>query len=73
MKLKFSLSRPVTFIEGSNYLMKEGTQADQVPTLVPVKFVAYEPHSAFVIISRSEDRQRCSRDDLFIMVSGGIE
>ena len=73
MKLKFTLSRPATLIEGSEYLMKESTEADQVPTLVPVKFVAYEPHCAFVIVSRGEGRQRCSIDNLFIMVNSGIE
>jgi hypothetical protein len=72
MKLKFTLSRPTTFIEGSEYLMKESTNTD-VPTLVPVKFVAYEPHSAFVIVRRGESRKRCSRDNLFIMVNGGNE
>jgi hypothetical protein len=73
MKLKFTLTRPATLIEGSEYLMKESTEADQVPTLVPVKFVAYEPHCAFVIISRGEDRQRCSRDNLFVMENGDNE
>jgi len=73
MKLKFTLSRPATLIEGSEYLMKENIEANQVPTLVPVRFVAYEPHSAFVIVSRAESRQRCSRENLFIMVNGGIE
>ena len=73
MKLKFTLSRPATLIEGSEYLMKESTEADQVPTLVPIKFVAYESHSTFVIVSRGEGRQRCSRDNLFIMVNGDIE
>jgi hypothetical protein len=73
MKLKFTLSRPATLIEGSEYLMKESTEVDQVPTLVPVKFVVYEPHCAFVIVSRGEGRERCSRDNLFIMVNSGIE
>jgi len=73
MKLIFTLSRPITLIEGVEYLMKENTEADQVSSLVPVKFVAYEPHCAFVIVSRAEGRQRCSRDNLFIMVNGGSE
>lgn len=73
MKLKFTLSRPATLIEGSDYLMKESVEDNQVPTLVPVKFVAYELHCAFVIVSRGERRERCSRDNLFIMVNSGIE
>jgi len=73
MKLKFTLSRPATLIEGSEYLMKKSTDGNQVPTLVPVKFVAYEPHPAFVIVSRGEDHQRCSRDNLFVMMNGSTE
>ena len=73
MKLKFSLSRPATLIEGSEYLLKENMEIDQVPTLVPVMFVAYDPHSAFVIVSRGEIRKRCSRDNLFVMVNGSSE
>lgn len=51
--------------------MKESTKDAKMHTLIPVRFMAYESHSAFVIISRGESRKRCSRDNLFIMVKGG--
>jgi len=73
MKLKFTLTRPVTLTEGSEYLMRESTEAGQVPTLVPVRLVAYESHPAFVIVSRDGCRQRCSMDNLFVLVNRGNE
>jgi hypothetical protein len=62
----FKRIRPGTFIDGEEYLLIEGSGSiNQLPVLVPVKFIAYDPSPAFVIVRQDNRRLRRLRDDLY--------
>ena len=63
MENDFRLIHPSTFVDGEEYLLKDGLE--DKPDLVPVAFVAYDPCPVFVIVRNGSGRQRCLRDDLF--------
>jgi hypothetical protein len=64
LRTDFDLIRPGTFVDGHEYFLKE--RFEDKPALIPVKFIAYDPCPAFVIVRKGSGRQRCLRDDLFI-------
>jgi hypothetical protein len=63
METKMRLTRPASLQVGGEYLL----QARGVPFLEHVRFIAYDPCPAFVIVSSGANRRRCPRDDIFIL------
>ena len=66
MKQASELMRPITFESGREYLLMERQGKGNQPTLTRVRFAAYDPCPAFVIV-RSEvgKKWRCPRDAIF--------
>lgn len=69
METKFKLARPVTLVEGDEYLVNERGETTTEGTLVSVKFIAYCASPAFVIISNGKGEMRCARDNVFQFLS----
>lgn len=60
-----SIQRPSTFLEGLQYLLKNGS-AESGPVLV--RFLRYDPCPAFVIVADPVGQVvRCPREDLFLV------
>ena len=57
--------RPVTLVEGDEYLLDEYHGTAIEPAWVHVRFIAYCSSPAFVIVSNGEGRVRCPREELF--------
>jgi hypothetical protein len=60
-----SIERPPTFVEGLQYLLKNGG-SESGPT--PVRFLRYDPCPAIVIVADPVGQVlRCPREDLFLL------
>jgi hypothetical protein len=60
------LTQPSTLIHGGNYLLLERREGGRKQVLTPVKFTAYDPCPAFVIVATEiGNKQRCPRDALY--------
>ena len=63
---------PQSFQDGREYMLLFGPRNGQVNELVPVKFAAYDPCPAFVIVSSElGKRWRCPRDEVFSKAGQG--
>ena len=61
-----SLERPATLIEGGAYILLESRETGSQPSMDLVKFLAYTPCPAVVMIIESSGRKMyCPRDRLF--------
>lgn len=60
------LERPRTFEEGGMYVLLERGEKGRDQVLTPVRFSAYDPCPAFVIV-RTEvgKKRRCLREEIF--------
>lgn len=65
MEYKYKLMRPVTLVDGDEYLLDERRGASAEPALVQVRFIAYCSSPAFVIVSNGNGKVRCPREVLF--------
>ena len=58
--------RPDTFEAGGEYLRAERLRAPLASAFIPVRFVAYDPCPAFVIVRGPDGvRRRCPRAELY--------
>jgi hypothetical protein len=62
-----SLTRPETFDINREYFIVERRGNGRQQSVLPVRFYAYDPCPAFIIVcTQMGDKLRCSRDELFI-------
>ena len=60
------LTRPRSFQDGREYMILDGSKNAQGIELIPVKFSAYDPCPAFVIVSSEMGKRwRCPRNEIF--------
>ena len=61
------LERPRTFEDGGEYVLLERGEKGRDQVLTPVRFSAYDPCPAFVIVRTEVGRKRrCLREELFV-------
>lgn len=65
MKPEMLLDLPVSLEVGREYDLLERGNNGCKPVLTPVRFVAYDPCPALVIVAHGGRRMRCPRDKLF--------
>jgi hypothetical protein len=67
MEQNLVLTRPRAFVYGNEYLLIEQPVKNvQKQVSVPVRFAAYDPCPAFVIVRTERGlKRRCPRDELF--------
>jgi hypothetical protein len=63
--------RPVTLVDGDEYLFGERHGTAVEPAWGRVKFIAYCSSPAFVIVNNGQGKARCPRDDMYVRASCG--
>jgi hypothetical protein len=67
MERASGLTQPQTFEYGGTYLLLDAKEGAKKPSLTPVKFAAYDPCPAFVIVhTEVGKKQRCLRERVFL-------
>jgi hypothetical protein len=67
MKQVSELMRPMTFESGREYLLVERQGKGNQPTMTRVRFAAYDPCPAFVIVRTEVGKKwRCPRDAIYL-------
>lgn len=60
------LARPLTFEQAGEYLWQAKAGVSGKTTGSLVRFIAYDPCPAFVIMQNGTGRVRCPRDEVFM-------
>jgi hypothetical protein len=67
MQRTSDLTQPQSFEYGGTYLLLEAKEGARKPSFTPVKFAAYDPCPAFIIVhTEVGKKQRCLRERVYL-------